>query len=87
MASLFAVLLETGYCGCDAYEYLICSKAALETEAHTMAEENAMQYDSGDEDEVEFLEGVSYNAKLLVEEYHGTLETASAEFGCPSLHF
>jgi hypothetical protein len=87
MAALFAVLLETGYCGCDAYDYLICSKAALETEAHTMAEENALQYDSGEEDEMEYLENVGFNAKLLVEHYEGTLETAREEFGCPSLHF
>ena len=87
MASLFAVLRETSYCGCDAYEYLICEKSSLDDDAGLMAEENALQYDSGDEDEAEFLEGVSYNAKLLVEEYHGTLETAREEFGCPSLHF
>ena len=87
MASLFAVLVETSYCGCDAYEYLICEKSSLDDDAGLMAEENALQYDSGDEDEAEFLEGVSYNAKLLVEEYHGTLETAREEFGCPSLHF
>ena len=41
MASLFAVLLETSYCGCDAYEYLICEKSSLDDDAGLMAEENA----------------------------------------------
>ena len=87
MASLFAVLLETGYCGCDAYEYLICEKSALDADAGLMAEENALQYDSGEEDDSEYLENASFSEKLLVEHYEGTLETAREEFGCPSLHF
>jgi hypothetical protein len=87
MASLFAVLLETSYCGCDAYEYLICEKSSLDDDAGLMAEENALQYDSGEEDDSEYLENASFTAKLLVEHYEGTLETAREEFGCPSLHF
>lgn len=86
MASLFAVLLETGYCGCDAYDYLICEKSSLDADAGLMAEENALQY-SGDEDYFERIVNASFNAKLLVEHYEGTIETASEEFGCPSLHF
>ena len=86
MASLFAVLVETSYCGCDAYEYLICEKSSLDADAGLMAEENALQY-GGDEDYYERLENASFTAKLLVEHYEGTLETAREEFGCPSLHF
>jgi len=86
MASLFAVLLETGYCGCDAYDYLICEKSSLDADAGLMAEENALQY-GGDEDYFERIVNASFSAKLLVEHYEGTIETASEEFGCPSLHF
>lgn len=85
MANLYAIKVFTGYCGCDNYDYIICEAGQEEEYAEQEAISNGESfYEEDDGDYDEYMADCGYYVELVQKEFTGSIQDASAKFGCPS---